>query len=378
MRFFLGKLRVSTPLVTCLAASLLSTPVFADESQNGYQQSRWLLAQTDDQGNQPAPAEPVMAVPAAPAEPAVQALPEHAPVQEVAITHAKPTKHQSYHKYHKKNKHKVHKPVAKPIKHSYPHQYNTAYHAPTAKPYPVVTAPEFVPAHHQLQSLPQPAPAPMTDYVANTAVATPVQQGAMVQKSMPRPLETDNKTKPWSGIISAGYTDYSNMYSGDGGTGLARLAIARSVYALKHWNFGLEVGMQNGNTMRLESTQAALDLLGGIPIQTTVKPEFDLLASIKETFENTPFFLIGKAGIAYRRWQFNNLNQQTINDLSQVNAEVQAGLGYDINARINLSVLYQGIFGSNPNLTVNTTAGTGTVSNIPMQNGALLSLSVVV
>ena len=373
MRFLFKKSRISTPLFSCLAASVLSTAVFADESQNGYQQSTWALAQTDEQGNQASPAETtqsVIAVPAAPTLPTAQALPEHTPVQEVAVTHSKPAKHQSYHKYHKKNKYKAHKHVAKPVKHSYPHR--------SAKNYPVITAPQFVPAHHQLHALPQPAAAPMTDYVANTSVTAPVKQAPVVQKTMPRPLETDNKTKSWSGIISAGYTDYSNMYSGDGGTGLARLAIARSVYALKHWNFGLEVGMQNGNTMRLESTQAALDLLGGIPIQTTVKPEFDLLASIKETFENTPFFLIGKAGIAYRRWQFNNLNQQTINDLSQVNAEVQAGLGYDINARINLSVLYQGIFGSNPNLTVNTTAGTGTVSNIPMQNGALLSLSVVV
>src|SRR3990167_8388858 len=185
----------------------------------------------------------------------------------------------------------------------------------------------------------------------------------------PPPIVQD----PWSVITSAGYTNYSNMYSHDGQTAIARLAIARSIYTHNDWRFGIEAGVQTGNTMRLEANQAAFDLLGSyVPIQTTVKPILDLLVTVEKAFVRTPIFLQGKAGMAYRRGQFNNIN--TVNDLSQVGFEMQLGAGLHINQHTDLSLLYQGIYGGNPNLAVNTAAGTGAVSNIPTQNGALLSL----
>jgi hypothetical protein len=81
--------------------------------------------------------------------------------------------------------------------------------------------------------------------------------------------------------------------------------------------------------MRLDVTQDILDELGGLPIQSTIKPLLDLLVSIKRIPSNNgPLFSVLKGGIAYRRWQFEN--RDSINDVAELAAEVQAGLGYTI------------------------------------------------
>ena len=119
MRFLLSKLRISTPLFTCLAATLLSTAVFADETQNGNQQSTWLLAQTDEQGDRIAAQEVTQPVVV---EPTVQPVQSYEP-----IAHSKPIKHKPHHK----NKARIqtarpHKQL-KPIKHKkqYRHTKNS-------------------------------------------------------------------------------------------------------------------------------------------------------------------------------------------------------------------------------------------------------------
>ena len=57
---------------------------------------------------------------------------------------------------------------------------------------------------------------------------------------------------------------------------------------------------------------------------------------------------------------------------------MQAGLGYALSERANLNVSYQGIFGGNPDFHFNADSATGRVSNIPVQNGVLLGLTVTV
>lgn len=179
---------------------------------------------------------------------------------------------------------------------------------------------------------------------------------------------------PWSVIGSIGYTNYQNMYLNDGQTAVLRLALGRDLFKVNLWTIGLEGGVQNGNTMRLYAPQSTLDILGELPIQTTVKPLIDLLFTLKAPpFSKTPFIPLFKGGLAARRWQFSD--RDSINNLSKIGGEVQAGFAYPINKRINLSVLYQGIFGSNPDFQVNAAAETGHVSDIPIQNGVLLSLS---
>lgn len=200
---------------------------------------------------------------------------------------------------------------------------------------------------------------------------------------------------PWSVMGAIGYTQYEHAYHGgvtadplaqsaigDGQTPFGRFAIARELGMYNVLNFGVELGVQSGNIMRLGVPQATLDLLDGLPIQLNVKPMLDLLATAKfqalspSVWNSTPVFAAVKAGIAYRRLQINE--RVTVNDLSQVGFEVQGGLGVSISERAELSVMYQGVFNNSTRFTVNPLLSIGHISNIPSQNGVLLNLSYAV
>lgn len=182
---------------------------------------------------------------------------------------------------------------------------------------------------------------------------------------------------PWSVTGSLGYTVYEDMFRDDGQTALGRFGIGRDVYVGNSLSWGVEVGVQSGNTMRYYPSREAIEALGGLPIQTMVKPMLDALVTLKTTsFGATPIFGQLKGGIAYRRWQFND--RDSINDKSQIAGEVQAGLGYAISEQFNLSLSYQGVFGSNPDFRLNADKDTGQVSHIPAQHGMLLGLTVTV
>lgn len=182
---------------------------------------------------------------------------------------------------------------------------------------------------------------------------------------------------PWSIIGSAGYTWFNFGYNGDGETPIGRFALARDFGTpIPCLHFGAELGIQNGNTMRLDISQETLDLLGGAPIQVNIKPMLDLLATatIKPfAIMSAPIFFVAKAGVAYRRMQVED--RVTVNDLSQTAFEAQAGLGVILSNRINISLVYQGVFNGGTDFTVNTTNDTGHISNIPNQNGFLLSVA---
>jgi len=192
---------------------------------------------------------------------------------------------------------------------------------------------------------------------------------------------------PWSVNAGLGYTWYDFGYRGgvsadptaqnaigDGQTPFGRFAIARDFDAFNWFHLGLELGVQSGNQMRLDISQDTLDELAGLPIQTTIKPMLDLLVSASTAATaDLPVFGIAKVGVAYRRMQVNE--RVTVNDLSQAAFEVQAGLGWDISDRASLALLYQGVFDGNTNFTVDTDNSTGHISNIPNQNGILLTLS---
>ncbi len=201
-------------------------------------------------------------------------------------------------------------------------------------------------------------------------------------------------------IGGVGYTWFENAYSGggnsdpsaqgaigDGQTSFQRIAIAKDLgtWHFGGWDYGYmhrvrwggEVGVQTGNIMRLGASQATLDLLGGMPIQLNVKPTLDLLAAATvQATDELPAFGVLKAGIAYRRLQIND--RVTVNDLSQVAFDMQAGIGMDVSEHGKLSLVYQGIFGGNPNFTVNTAAATGHIAAIAIQNGVLLNLAFMV
>lgn len=182
---------------------------------------------------------------------------------------------------------------------------------------------------------------------------------------------------PWSVTASVGYTVFENMYENEGQTPIGRLAFDKGILNIKNLDIGAELGIQNGNSMRLSVSQADLDILGGSPIQTNVNPIIDLLATVSsKPIKNTPIFAQIKGGIAYRSWQFED--RTSINPISNIAGELQAGLGVALSKMSKLSLLYQGIFGGNSNFVVNGSTQAGHVSEIPVQNGVLLSMNIIV
>lgn len=199
------------------------------------------------------------------------------------------------------------------------------------------------------------------------------------------PVFADNLSNPCPWIFTGGlgYARFDNAYKSDGDTALGRLAIGKEFYQSDELAFGsemslgLEVGIQSGNNMRMDVPQPILDILGSLPIQSTIKPAIDALVTLRtNTLQNAPIFTQLKAGIAYRQWQFED--RDSIDTLSEVAPELQVGLGYLINERAFATLVFQEIFGGNPDFTVNATNLTGKVYNIPSQSALILGISFTI
>lgn len=185
-----------------------------------------------------------------------------------------------------------------------------------------------------------------------------------------------NAPLPWIVIGSLGYTRYQNVSAciDDSKTPIGRFAIAKELFGTRYSNFGLELGVQSGHTMRLAVSETILDEMGGVPIQTTLIPTIDILTTVKIVPTGSPLFAQVKGGAVYRHWQFNGRN--SIKDLSKINGELQAGFGYYIGHLTSISLLYQGIYDRAPNFTLSEVCPSGHVSGIPTQHGLLLSFSL--
>ncbi|MFJ1270002.1 hypothetical protein ACD661_15695 [Legionella lytica] len=179
----------------------------------------------------------------------------------------------------------------------------------------------------------------------------------------------------WGFSGSLGATHYTQVYNTDGYSVLGRLSFDVQYSLANSLDVGLETGVQNGNTMRLDIPKPTLDLLGGEPVSIIVKPTIDVLATAKITPSvDAAVYGLVKAGVAYRQMQ---VDRNEVNDLSKISPEVQAGLGYTINTSLAVHLLYQHIFGNNPNYEVDTQTERGSISNIPSQDSLLLGITLL-
>ena len=173
-----------------------------------------------------------------------------------------------------------------------------------------------------------------------------------------------------------GHTTFQDAYSSDGDNFIGRLAMGiRPLHLFhNHLNFGLELGVQNGNRMRLGLSEALLEQLDAPFVQTSVKPMVDLLATI-QLFVSNRFFAFAKGGGVYRRWQ---IDRNTTSNLSRFDGELQAGLGVLVFEKTKLIVCYQGIYGGGLNTRVVGLPNNAKfyVDNIPTQHGLLLGLEL--
>lgn len=175
---------------------------------------------------------------------------------------------------------------------------------------------------------------------------------------------------------SLGFTQYSSAYKQDGNSTLGRLSLDTRYILSDFSSLALEVGIQNGNTMRLPISQVELDELGGEPVTVSIKPSVDaLLAAYISPWDDSGFFAVVKGGIAYRQLQ---VDRNEVRDFAKTSPELQAGLGYFFNDNLGLHLLYEHIFGGNPNYQINRILQTAAINNIPSQNSLYLGITLLI
>lgn len=187
----------------------------------------------------------------------------------------------------------------------------------------------------------------------------------------PEPIPPD---QPLSVTASIGTGRYQYLHNSSGKTALGRLALGNDMMLTGALAWGLELGIQNGNKMHLAIPNETLAILQWLPVKTSLGPMLDLLVTAKsDPIAGSSVFAQLKGGIAYRKWQ---IEHQAINSISQLAAEVQAGFGYPLTTLASLNVIYQGVFGNEPNLVINPNTKTGHITNIPSLHAVLFGLSV--
>jgi hypothetical protein len=171
-----------------------------------------------------------------------------------------------------------------------------------------------------------------------------------------------------------GYGVVDGAYHEDGNVAQARLTLGTRVKEYNSLLLGAELGVQSGNTMRLDASQSLIDAAGGLPIQATLKPLIDALVTIQYQFNTSlPLFLNLKGGIAYRQLLLNDRNSPE-DSLNKVNGEFQAGLGIGITKNVRITALYQGIYsGNNAGVSLSTDHDV-MISKIPTQQAGFLGV----
>lgn len=182
-----------------------------------------------------------------------------------------------------------------------------------------------------------------------------------------------NTPNAWTLDASFGMAQYANVSYHDGQTAIGRLSLGYVLGSLPFGQLGTEIGIQNGNSMRLALPKDAIDALGGVPIEAQMKPMLDVLVSLKTApIDNLPLHLWFKGGAAYRNLQ---LDRSSVPDLSRFSPEVQVGAGYEMTEHASITLGYQYISGKKPELTINALNETGVLRNMPSQQALMIGLS---
>ena len=172
-----------------------------------------------------------------------------------------------------------------------------------------------------------------------------------------------------------GYGAVSGGYKHDGKVAQGRLSLGHHVKQYKNVFFGGEIGIQSGNTMRLEASPSVINPATDLPPQATLKPLIDLLFTAKGQIlpEKNLYYLL-KGGVAYRQLQLDDRTATYGDGLSNVTGELQAGLGMNITEHVFLNVFYQGIYSNSTAGVTLDSAGNTPISHIPTQQAGFLGI----
>jgi len=176
------------------------------------------------------------------------------------------------------------------------------------------------------------------------------------------------ESAPWSTSLSIGYGSFSNMFQDDGRYALLKLGFGKGIFEYKSTLFGLELGVETGNTMRLDVSREILDQLGGLPFQSRVKPIIDLLGTARIPVRDSGVSVLLKAGAALRTWQFDRCSAD---DRSVGDPEFQAGFAWTINKHIFTHLTGRVILGRKVTWFVDPSLDQLSISGMPNQYGIL-------
>lgn len=182
----------------------------------------------------------------------------------------------------------------------------------------------------------------------------------------------EENCKPWIVAGAFGISSFPELNPHEFNS-VGRLSVGRVLHTQTYWQLGIEAGVQNGSTHRLEFPKEDIDALGGVPIDIELSPMLDFLVSFRtETFQEIPVFTWLKAGVMYRQMK---VDRPSVNNLNDFSPEIQAGFGYRINEYATVNLGYQYIWGNKPSLTINPVEETGVLQHIPSQQALMLGFS---
>lgn len=171
-----------------------------------------------------------------------------------------------------------------------------------------------------------------------------------------------------------GYGYVSDMQHNDGQGAIGRLVFGMDVYKCNPLIIALELGLQNGRTMRHDPASNDVDADIDLPIQTTLNPVSDLMLSFRIPLP-CRFYGILKGGLAYRQLQF--YDDDYVDSINQLGGEFQAGFGYDLTESSRVVLYYQGIYADGGTSFTQHNNGKVSVSNIPTQQAGFLGFEIL-
>jgi hypothetical protein len=193
------------------------------------------------------------------------------------------------------------------------------------------------------------------------------------KKPLAAPLCLASPSKMFVGAYG-GYGVLSGAYKNDGVSAFGRLAFGVDAGIWKRCGFGFEVAFQSGNTIRLETSDTLIAAAGGLPIQASLKPFIDFLASGKcRLIDSYPLYIFLKGGFAFRQLQLEERTSSR-DQLNRVNGEIQAGFNYQLTSHGRISVSYQAIISSGSSGIKLSSSNDILLNHIPTQQGALFGV----
>lgn len=167
-----------------------------------------------------------------------------------------------------------------------------------------------------------------------------------------------------------GVSSYSSALNREGEAALGKLSLGMMIYR-ENLGFGIEGGIQSGNTMHLKFSNNDLFILGGVPLEVQIKPMLDISVNFQMRL-NEDFFGIVKGGVVFRQMQ---INEEALNDLRDIAPKIEAGFGYQLSEQLVVNLMYQYIFGKAPVLSINPVMERGFLANIPSSQALMLGVS---